>query len=132
MQPSAVWPAAVSGPHSSNARGVVLFVSADSDLREVASRVLRRQGYHVLTAAHGGHAVLKCLRAPRVDVAVIEISMDDMSGPALADRLRRHNPALRAVYLAQPGTTECEGVLVRPFTRDDLLAHLASALTPAL
>jgi hypothetical protein len=66
-----------------------------------------------------------------VDVAAIELSMADLSGPALAERLRRHNPEMQAVYLAQSGTPECEGVLVRPFTRDDLLASLALATTSA-
>ena len=125
MQPTAVWPAAAGRTSSPADPGVVLLVSGDSDWREAASRVLRGHGYQVLTAAHGGHAVLKCLGAQRVDVAVIEMAMDDMSGPALAERLRRHNPELRTVYLAQPGTTECDGVLVRPFTREDLLAELA-------
>ena len=34
---------------------------------------------------------------------------------------------MRTVYFANPGTHECEGLLVRPFTRDDLLAALAAA-----
>ena len=126
MQPSAVWPV-VEGRTASPAstRGVVLLVTGDRDLREAASRALHGEGYQVLTAAHGGHAILKCLGAQRVDVALIEMAMDDMSGPALAERLRRHNPELRAVYVAQPGTTKCDGVLVRPFTRQDLLEELA-------
>ena len=132
MQPTVVRPAAVCGfqPTASDP-GVVLLVTGDADLREVAARVLRRDGYTVLTAAHAGHAILKCMQAPRVDAAVIEMSMDDTSGPALADRLRRHNPDLRAIYIAQPGTSECDGVLVRPFTRDDLLAELTLTLTSA-
>ena len=132
MLPTAVRPAVAGGFRpTSHAPGVVLLVTADANLREAASRVLSREGYEVLCAAHGGHALLACLQADRVDVAVIEMSMDDMSGPALAERLRRHNPRLRAVYVAQPGTTDCEGVLVRPFTRDDLLNELSVALTPA-
>jgi hypothetical protein len=78
----------------------------------------------VLTAAHAGHAVLACLGAGRVDVLAAELSMDDVSGPGLAERLRRHCPDLRAVYFAKSGTPECEGVIVRPFTRDDLLSML--------
>ncbi len=129
MHSSAAWPAAAAiSPSPAADRGVVLLVTGDGDLREVASRVLRGQGYQVLTAAHGGHAILECLRAQRVDVAVIEMAMDDMSGPSLAERLRRHNADLRTVYLAQPGTSECDGVLVRPFTREDLLAELTLTL----
>ena len=129
MHPSAVSPAPSGIAPSPGAKsGVVLFVTADHDLREAASRVLRGHGYQVMTAAHGGHAILKCLRTQGVDIAVIEMAMDDMSGPALAERLRRHNPNLRTVYLAKPGTAECDGVLVRPFTREDLLAKLTLTL----
>jgi len=124
MQPTAVRSAAIGGLAPTADPGVVLLVTGDSDLREATARVLRQEGYHVLMASHAGHAVLKCLQASRVDVALIEMSMDDVSGPALADRLRRQNPNLRAVYFARPGTVECAGVLVRPFTREELLAQL--------
>ena len=111
---------------------VILVVTGDSNLREAASRVLSLQGYRVLTAAHAGHAVLACLQAGRVDLLAAELSMDDVSGPALAERLRRHCPMLSAVYFANSGTPECEGVIVRPFTRDDLLESLAAAAQVAV
>lgn len=106
---------------------VVLVVTPDTDLRQASARVLGREGYRVLTAAHAGHAVLACLQAGRVDLLAAELSMDDVSGPALAERLRRHCPGLATVYFANSGTPECGGVIVRPFTRDDLLAALAAA-----
>lgn len=109
---------------------VALLVTGDTNLREAAARALDREGYRVLTAAHAGHAVLACIEAGRVDVAAIELSMDDVSGPALAERLRRHCPDMRTVFFAKHGTPECEGVLVRPFTRDDLLAEVGLALVP--
>ncbi len=110
---------------------VVLLVTSDRDLRESAARALTRKGYRVLPAAHAGHAVLACMDAVHVDVAAIELSMDDVSGPVLAERLRRRCPGMRSIYLAKKGTPECEGILVRPFTRDDLVAKLVIAL-PAL
>ena len=111
---------------------VVLIVTGDGNLREASARVLAGEGYRVLTAAHAGHAVLACLQAGRVDFLVAELSMDDMSGPALAERLRRHWPELVTVYFANGGTPECEGVIVRPFTRDDLLAVLGAAAVVAV
>ncbi|MEO6213068.1 MAG: response regulator [Vicinamibacterales bacterium] len=107
---------------------VALLVTPDTDLREAAARALARDGYAVLTASHSGHAILACLQAGRVDVAAIELSMDDVSGPALAARLRRQCPDMRAVFFAKNGSVECEGVLVRPFTRDDLLAKVGMSL----
>jgi CheY-like chemotaxis protein len=105
----------------------VLFVSADADLREVVDRVLTPQGYQVHTVAHSGHALLLC-RTTHFNVLVAELTGPDMSGPALAGQLRRHCPGLSVIYLGSPGTPEgVERVLVRPFTRDDLLESLQFA-----
>jgi len=105
----------------------VLFVSADADLREVVDRVLTPQGYQVHAVAHSGHALLLC-RTTQFDVLVTELSGPDMSGPSLAGLMRRHCPGLSVVYLGSPGTPEgVERVLVRPFTRDDLLESLEFA-----
>ena len=126
MQPEAARRITVGAEQSASpSEGpVVLLVTADQDLRESATRALARRGFRVLAAAHAGHAVLACMEAGRVDIAVIELSMDDVSGPVLAERLRRRCPRLRSIYLAKAGTPECEGILVRPFTRDDLVARL--------
>jgi CheY-like chemotaxis protein len=105
---------------------VVLIVSADLDIREAAARVAVREGYRAVTASHAGHAILACLRE-RIDVLAAELSMEEMSGPALAGKLRRHNPELGTVYFGNAGTRECDGVLVRPFTSDDLVRALVAA-----
>lgn len=109
----------------------VLFVTDDRDLREAAARALSAVGYTVRTAGHAGHAVLACLGPDHVDVLVTEVSMPDMSGPALAERLRRHRHDLPVVYMGQPGTPASQGVLVRPFTRDALVRELECAITAA-
>jgi CheY-like chemotaxis protein len=109
---------------------VVLVVTSDVNLRAAATRALADRGHVVLTAAHAGHAVLACL-ANRVDVLVADLAMDDISGPALTARLRRFCPDLYAVYLGNAGTAECEGVVVRPFTREDLIAAVGVAAAGA-
>lgn len=136
MQPEFIWrgriPVHYTPPDPGERQPTVLVVTSDADLRAVAARVLAGAGYRVLTASHGGHALLACMSAEGVDLLAAELSMDDMSGPALTTRLRRLCPGLRAVYFANAGTHECEGVLVRPFTRDDLLVTLARvAAAPA-
>ena len=132
MQPIALRrvPVAVETTRTATDAPVALLVTADTNLREAAARALTRDGYRVLTAAHAGHAVLACLQAGRVDVAAIEWSMDDVSGPELAERLLRHSPDIRAVFFAERETPEAEGFLVRPFDRDDLLAEIGLALNP--
>lgn len=102
----------------------VLLVTPDEDLRAAGERALAGKGYSVRVAAHSGHAVLAGLTA-RVDVLVAELWTPDISGPALAQLLRKHHPALRVVFMANPGTPEgLDHVVVRPFTRDDLIARI--------
>jgi CheY-like chemotaxis protein len=132
----------VDSPHEAPG-SVVLFVTEDGDLREVAERALEAEGYEVVAAAHAGHALLACLAGRHVDVLVTEWSLGDMAGPRLARRIRRYYPDLPVVYLANADTRQREGasttlttrlgasVLVRPFTRDDLVRHLATALAGA-
>ena len=112
--------------HSQNDSIEVLLVTPDADLRAAGERALLREGYQVRVAAHSGHAVLAS-RARRVDLLITELSAPDISGPALAKLLKNHHPALRVVFMANPGTPEgLERVVVRPFTRDDLIARIAA------
>lgn len=105
-------------------RTTVLFVTGDADLRAVGARVLEREGYDVVTAAHAGHALLAGLTRGRIDILITEFTLDDMPGSALADALLRHHSDLRSVFMADTGTPSRHGMVVRPFTRDDLLLEL--------
>lgn len=131
MKPFASCRVSIPQPTSSTGgrRPCVLFVSDDQDLRAVSARVLEREGYRVIPAPHAGHALLACLAGEPIDVLVSDLGMGDGSGPALAERLRRYSADLRTVYLGEPGTTECAAVVVRPFTRDDLVARLDAVLS---
>jgi DNA-binding response OmpR family regulator len=107
----------------------VLFVNADADLRAAVTRVLAGENFEVQAVAHSGHALLLCRTQP-FDVAVVELAGPDMSGPALMDQLRRHQQSLSSIYLGNPGSPEgVDHLLVRPFTRDDLIEHLELALS---
>lgn len=106
----------------------VIFVSADAELRRSIGRVLTCEDYQVETVAHSGHALLRC-RTGAFDLLVTELSSPEMSGPAMAEQLRRHCPDLSTLFLGNPGTPEgVENVLVRPFTRDDLVERVYLAL----
>jgi CheY-like chemotaxis protein len=108
----------------------VLFVSHDRDLREVASRVLRKAGWEVTAVPHGGHAVLACVAGRTFDVLVVDDRTPQESGSSLARRLRRYCPAIRAVSL--DGRTGCRDgdaiTVVRPYTADDLIGAVLEAI----
>jgi len=124
----------VNGPAMAGAkvRTTVLLVTGDADLRAVGARVLEREGYDVATAAHAGHALLAALTWGRIDILLSEFMLDDMAGETLANALLRHHAGLRSVFMADAGTPPRESVVVRPFTRDDLLLQLnAGSLEPS-
>lgn len=104
----------------------VAVVSEDAELVDACARVLRQEGYAVRTASHSGHALLACMEGQPIDILIAELSMSEGSGLALARRMRRYNPNLRAIFIAGKGAAAGGDVLVRPFTRDDLLQRLDS------
>lgn len=106
----------------------VLLVTPDGDLRAVLRRVLERRGYAVAEASHSGHALLACMTNRRIDVALIESLLEDVSGPELAAKLRRHQPALRAAFLADADTPAVPDQIVRPFDAEVVIDTL-DALT---
>jgi DNA-binding response OmpR family regulator len=111
-----------------NVRPSVLLVTEDGALAGVCRSALEQAGYEVTYASHSGHALLECLSGHRADVLLTELSMPDGSGPALAERLRRYFPEMQAIYFASAGTAlDAGNVLVRPFSRDELLARIRAA-----
>ena len=102
----------------------VLFVSGNADLCASAERVLTREGYRIRTAAHSGHALLAGLECERIDILITELELDSGSGVTLAASLRRYHRQMQVLFMAERGTPPCPGVVVRPFTRDDLLREM--------
>jgi DNA-binding response OmpR family regulator len=115
----------------SRMRATVVVVTPDANLRTIAEQVIGAAGYRVITAPHTGHALLACMKVGQVDVLAAEWAMDDLSGPALAERLRRICPDMTAVFFGAPDTREHAGVLIRPFTGEELLAAVATARAAA-
>ncbi len=116
--------AAPSLPDAISPSSTILIVTSDENLSAAALRVLQQVGYDVVIAHHSGHAFLAALTQARIDVLISEVSLDDMTGQALAATLRRHHPALRSLFIGDhPGR---QGTLVRPFTRDELLYELSA------
>lgn len=109
----------------------VLIVTPDGNLREVLRRVLEQRGYHVADAAHSGHALLACLTGAPIDAAIVESELEDVSGRTLVEKLRRHQPGLRAVYLAPSGSPAAADVAVRPLTSDAVLETLEAVTSLA-
>ena len=112
----------------------ILFVSHDGDLRAVAGRVLRQQGWDVTAAAHGGHALLACARGATFDVLVVDGELPEGTGAGLARRLRRFCPEIQVIEMRdRPAHGAEAGIAVlRPFTADTLVEAVLQAAAAAV
>ena len=120
-------PQAVARPH---VRSETVLVVEDADaVRELARRLLERQGYTVLLAADAQAALELFDGNASIDVLLTDVVMPGASGPELTRQLVERRPSLRVVYMS--GYTEeaivQRGVLLpgiaflhKPFTSDSL------------
>ncbi len=120
----------------------VLVVEDEPQVRNLAVRALKRQGYKVLEAHNGSEALLMFERgAPHIDLLVTDVVMPQMSGRELADRVAVLRPAMRVLFMSgytddaivhrgvlEPGTA----FIGKPFTMNALIRKVREVLdTPA-
>jgi PAS domain S-box-containing protein len=116
----------------------VLVVEDSDDLREIAGRILTKNGYQVMVAANGPDALELARDFPgHIDLLLTDVVMPHMQGSELAPRLVEIRPDLRVLYMsgfAQPALaangTLAPGLalLDKPFTEPALLARVRQVL----
>ena len=82
----------------------VLVVEDEDGLRELAKRLLERQGYTVLTASNADQALRLFEQHAPVDVLLTDVVMPGASGPELTRAIAQRWPGLRVIYMS--GYTE--------------------------
>ena len=118
---------------------VVLLVEDEAALREVARRMLARNGYHVLTAASGPEAIDLVTGHPgHVDLLLTDVIMPQMTGQEVAQRICALQPDIRVLYMSgyTQGLLSAQGALEpgvnlikKPFSEPGLLAKINTILT---
>jgi PAS domain S-box-containing protein len=121
---------------STSQRSHLLVVDDEEEVRLTASRLLRREGYSVLSAANGVDA-LKILEAtPQVNVVLTDLAMPQMDGRELGAQVSRRFPSVRILYMSgyfnDPGlsplsSTSTAVFLAKPFSREQLLEAIRAA-----
>ncbi|HUL38272.1 MAG TPA: PAS domain S-box protein [Thermodesulfobacteriota bacterium] len=116
----------------------ILVVEDEEDVRRLAVRILKRQGYIVLEASCGNDAlVLSKERKGPIDMVLTDVVMPGMSGPQLADQLTRLHPKMQVLYMS--GYTDNAGFhhgvlkqgvnyIQKPFTIDGLMKKMREVL----
>ena len=110
--------------------GAVLVVDDEEVVRDLARRVLERQGYTVLLADNGPAAIDVFKRHPgAIALVVLDLNMPHMSGEETLQELRRIRPEVKVVVSS--GYTEAEtmtmfkgqrvaGFIQKPYTMTGL------------
>ena len=129
-------PAAAQATHGQT----VLIVEDETALREAARRILRRNGYQVITAASGPEAIKAAADHPgSIDLLLTDVLMPHMLGKDAAERIRVIQPSAKVLFMSgySEGALDAEGVLEagvslieKPFTETSLLAKLREVLSP--
>jgi two-component system cell cycle sensor histidine kinase/response regulator CckA len=116
----------------------ILLVEDDASLRELILNSLNEQGYTVLEAANGRHALdIARQRHDKIDLLLTDVVMPGMSGPLVADELASVHPEVRVLYMSgytefAPGHDQISRqgrlLLQKPFTQQDLARKVREAL----
>ncbi len=115
----------------------ILAVDDSAPIREMIISVLRPRGYRVATAANGREALQRLQAAVEPHVVLLDVVMPLLDGPGFCAELA-HDEHLRAaghkiilmsstMRLSAPDVPVTTGQLIKPFTRQQLIAAVEAA-----
>jgi len=116
----------------------ILLVEDETSVRELATTMLKRQGYHVLTAANGDAALALAAQRPgHIDLLLTDVVMPGMNGRELSERLLQLRPGLAVLFasgytedtiLRHGVLGETTHLLAKPFTLPTLANKVRQVL----
>jgi signal transduction histidine kinase/CheY-like chemotaxis protein len=120
------------------ASATVLLVEDEDAVRTLATRILTREGYKVLSASRGDEAIALFSRNQReVTLLVSDLVLPGLGGIEIAQRLRELQPTLKVLLMsgytdrdvgALAGESENIAFMQKPFTPDSLARHVSDLL----
>jgi two-component system, cell cycle sensor histidine kinase and response regulator CckA len=128
-------------PEPTRGSETILLVEDDDQVRESASGVLRRAGYHVIDADSPTEALRRSEEtAAPIHLLLTDVVLPRMSGPALLARLRESRPGLPVVFMSgytdeavlEHGALDTEHAYIeKPLTVESLTGRVREALVAA-
>ena len=109
----------------------ILVVDDEPTVVALVHRSLAEAGYDVLLAQSAIEALeLLVMNRPLVDAVLTDVRMPEMDGGELAATLRQAHPNLPILFMSgfHGRSTVAGPLLVKPFTRDQLLSAVAELL----
>lgn len=114
----------------------ILVVDDEPAIVQLCIKVLERQG-HGVSGVTDGEEALSIIAGQPVDLLVVDYKMPGLNGFEVIRRARSFRRDLRIVLITGHGTREVvgeaidggvNGILVKPFTPDELSQTIAAAL----
>ena len=118
----------------------ILIVDDEINMRLVLSAMLKKEGYDVVTAAHGKEA-LQILQQSNMAVVVTDLKMPDIDGMELLAHISERYPQIPVIMITAHGTvaTAVEAFkkgafdyITKPFDMDDLKQVISKAVKTRL
>jgi PAS domain S-box-containing protein len=127
-----------AGPNEAGKRGTVLLVDDDEGVLLVATQMLQKAGFAVITATDGKQAVTKFrAQSASITAVILDLTMPQMGGDEALEQIRLIRPDARVLLVSgfsepEPGprwTTEDRwAFLQKPFKPADLIDALQQLL----
>lgn len=118
-------------------RGTLLVVEDEEAVRQVAIQFLELEGFEVLEAIDGNHAlkILEDFDGP-IDLILTDMVMPGLSGPEMVERALKRRPGTHVVYMSgyadevlrERSFAGATAILQKPFSREGLLQRIEGAL----
>jgi two-component system, cell cycle sensor histidine kinase and response regulator CckA len=124
-------------PHAPDARGTVLVVEDEPEVRDYAATVLTSCGYKVIKADNAAEA-LRFSKREHIDLVLTDVVMPGVSGPEMSSRLKSLRPRIKILYMsgytaeriAHHGVLDSETDFIeKPFTPRQLSSKVREILT---
>jgi CheY-like chemotaxis protein len=116
----------------------ILLVEDEPSVRLLAARLLNAEGYKVLEAQSGEHALQMYREYPgTIHLVFTDVVMPGMDGTTLAARLKSLHPALKVLFMSgyaesaaahNGGMGDKDAILPKPFTPEIVLQRVRQAL----